>query len=43
MNRISRLLAVTGLGLGTALALGIAPAQAAGTTAEARTGSAPLV
>jgi hypothetical protein len=32
MNRITRRLAIAGLGLGTALVMGAAPAQAAGTT-----------
>jgi hypothetical protein len=35
MNRITRLLAIAGLGLGTALAIGASPAQAAGTTTTA--------
>jgi hypothetical protein len=35
MNRITRLLAIAGLGLGTAVAIGAGPAQAAGTTTSA--------
>jgi hypothetical protein len=40
MNRITRLLAVAGLGLGTAVAIGAGPAQAAPAAAQGSTQSA---
>ena len=40
MNRITRRLAIAGLGLGTALVMGAAPAQAAGTTTATTTTAA---
>jgi hypothetical protein len=40
MNRVTRMLAIAGLGLGAAVTIGAGPAQAAGTTTQGTTHSA---